>query len=137
MKTSTKVETAYDFEIEIPGELPTRNQERNADKGNKYGGSNMKKQAEKLCAAKALSLPAMEAIQGEIIFYRSDRKTDPDNIISAIKYIFDGLESAGVIPNDGWRNVKPKLKLDWRLDKHNPRTVVRLKEVEAGLGVRP
>jgi hypothetical protein len=40
-------------------------------------------------------------------------KRDPSNICaSAIKFIEDGLMKAGVIPNDGWKNVLG-IKLDW------------------------
>lgn len=39
-------------------------------------------------------------------WHLSDKRTDPDNIASAVKYIFDGLQKASVIPNDNWEYIK-------------------------------
>jgi hypothetical protein len=40
------------------------------------------------------------------LFVEKDRRRDPSNIMSvAIKVIEDGLQGAGVIPNDGWADV--------------------------------
>jgi Holliday junction resolvase RusA-like endonuclease len=38
-------------------------------------------------------------------WYCKDKRRDPDNIGSAVKYILDGLVSAKIIPNDGWRQI--------------------------------
>jgi hypothetical protein len=35
----------------------------------------------------------------------TDRRTDPDNIASGIKFAYDGLKDAQVITNDGWSQV--------------------------------
>lgn len=119
-------------ELEIPGELPTRNEAINTQKSNKYGGSRLKNKATDRCTWPAKGLPEVEAVKVEATFYRTDRRTDPDNIISAIKYVMDGLEAAGVITNDGWEQVKPPFKLGWALDKRNPRTEVKVLEVKDG-----
>lgn len=40
------------------------------------------------------------------MWYRKDSKTDPDNIAFAKKFILDGLILAGVLINDGWKQIK-------------------------------
>ena len=39
------------------------------------------------------------------IWYCKNKRTDPDNISSGQKFVFDGLMKGGVIKNDGWRQV--------------------------------
>ena len=34
-----------------------------------------------------------------------DKRTDPDNITVGAKFILDGLQEAGIIEGDGWRQV--------------------------------
>lgn len=48
----------------------------------------------------------VESCHFSYLVVEQTRKRDPDNICSsAIKFISDGLVDAGVIPNDGWKNV--------------------------------
>lgn len=48
------------------------------------------------------------------------KKRDPSNVCaSAIKFIEDGLQIAGVIPNDGWDNVLG-IRTYWIKDKESP-----------------
>jgi hypothetical protein len=35
-----------------------------------------------------------------------NRRQDPDNVISAMKYVFDGMVTAGLVAGDGWNNVR-------------------------------
>lgn len=61
-----------------------------------------------------------------IRWYMVNRKKDPDNIAHAAKYIFDGLQAAGVLPNDGWKNVGGGLLHQFAVDPHTPRVEVYL-----------
>ena len=36
----------------------------------------------------------------------SNRKSDPDNIAFAKKFILDGLVKASILANDGWKQIK-------------------------------
>lgn len=120
-----------DYVIEIPIELPTRNQEINATSENKYEGQKLRKKAVGDCQWNFKSLPdSIDPIKIRVEFYRADRQTDPDNIISAIKYVLDALEAEGVIDGDGWANIKPRMCFDWEKDEDDPRTVVRIMEVD-------
>lgn len=49
--------------------------------------------------------PLPEPADYEFIWHRSNRREDPDNIASAIKYIFDAMQQAKLIHNDNWAAV--------------------------------
>ncbi len=66
----------------------------------------------------------------EITFYCKNRRKDKDNMLGGgLKFIFDGLVKAGVIENDGWKQVG-RIIPHFEIDKENPRIEVILKEVE-------
>lgn len=120
-----------EYKFTIPGELPTRNEEINASKKHWGAEGKLKREALERCGWSGIKqIPKLEAVKLEVTFYREDRRTDPDNIISAIKYVIDSLQEYGVIENDGWRQIKPPFDLGWKKDKENPRTEVFLREVE-------
>jgi hypothetical protein len=56
-------------------------------------------------AAKAQRVPKFERIFLRFVWVETDRARNPDNIASAKKYLIDGLVLAGVIRNDGWKEV--------------------------------
>lgn len=121
----------YEYTIQVP--LPTLNELIDASKGNRYSGTRMKKQATDDCTWPAKSLPRMDAVKVKATFYRPTKNYDPDNIVTAgIKVVIDGLQAAGVLENDGWKQIKPPFELGWGLDKNNPRVEVELTEVEDG-----
>jgi Holliday junction resolvase RusA-like endonuclease len=70
-----------------------------------------------------------EKCELEITYYMENRKKDPDNILSSKKFILDGLVQAGVLENDGWKQIKG-FDESWEVDKKNPRVEVEFKEVE-------
>lgn len=45
-------------------------------------------------------------IEINFLYLEPNRKRDPDNIISAKKFILDGMVNAGMIPNDTQRFIK-------------------------------
>jgi len=46
------------------------------------------------------------------------------------KFILDGLVQAGVLSNDGWKQIG-KVTHDFKIDRQNPRVEVELKEIKA------
>lgn len=91
--------------------IPTLNEHDKANRGNRYGGASMKKKATNLCAMyvkKAMNkgfkfddLP----VNLKFDWYVKNRRKDKDNIAFAKKYIFDGMIQAGLIDNDGWKQI--------------------------------
>ena len=93
----------------IPGRLPSYNEIQNLSRG-KFGkyAVNKKKQDVQKRIVQAIQdgqVPAYASADFTFIWYEPNRKRDPDNIISAKKFIFDALQAAGVIENDGWSHV--------------------------------
>ena len=63
----------------------------------------------------------------EIKWYEKNKRRDPDNVFSAIKYILDSLVEAGVFPNDGQKQVAGII--NWiKVDKKNPRIEITIYE---------
>ncbi len=107
----------------IQGELPDLNTYINAERGNKYAGASMKKKATDKVVWSIKESGCKDKFGGfyiGITYYCKDRRKDKDNIAFAKKFIFDGLQKAGTIKNDGWDNV-----LGWyenfEISKDNPR----------------
>jgi Holliday junction resolvase RusA-like endonuclease len=113
--------------ITIPGELPTMNEIIDASKTNKFVFHTMKKQTQEVCmlASMADCQHKYEKIYLKITYYRTNRRYDPDNIAAGKKFILDGLQQAGIIDNDGWKNVTG-WEETWKVDKKNPRVEVEL-----------
>ena len=120
------------MKIEIPGELPTLNQIIKAAKSHYHAYNNMKRENTEKVAWCAKKLPKLEQVALHITWCRKDRRTDPDNVIVAVKFILDGLVQAGVLENDGWKEVAG-ISHEWEIDKDNPRVLVKIEEVEGGV----
>lgn len=109
--------------------LPSLNEHDNANRGNRYGGASMKKKATYACeiyTKNAMNLGfTLEQQPADFIFkwYAKDRRKDKDNLSFAKKYIFDGMVNAGLIENDGWKQIG-----NWEdiflIDKENPRVEI-------------
>ena len=114
--------------FEIPGRLPGMNEIITAAKSHYGKYSSMKKKYTKLVVDSCRKIGPHNSVYLEITWYVPNLKRDPDNIAAGVKFIFDGLVDAGVIPKDtiaynrGWKND------DFILDRDNPRVVVKIFE---------
>ena len=57
-------------------------------------------------------------------WYCKDKRSDPDNILHGVKYILDGMQKSGILPNDGWQNVSGGHIHCFYTDKTNTRVEV-------------
>lgn len=117
--------------LRIEGRLPSMNDVIKANRSNKFAGNTLKQKAtnEVALAAKQQKLKSFtKKINLEFIWYCKDRRRDKDNIMSAQKFIFDGLQKADVIKNDGWKEIG-EIKHRFEIDK-NEGVVVHMTEVE-------
>jgi len=114
----------------IPGALPSMNDIILLARGDKYASNKQKKEYTDMVAflAKQAKLPRMNKVDVAIHWYESDKRRDKDNIMAGTKFIFDGLVMAGVLPNDGWKNIGNISHLFY-VDRTNPRIEVELREV--------
>ena len=114
----------------IPGRLPGLNEVINQNRGNKFAGAKTKKKLTNDIAvlAKAQLKPCSEGCKITFIWFEPNRKRDPDNIASAKKFILDGLVKAGILENDGWKQVKWFVDF-FEVEKSNPGVRVKLAEI--------
>ena len=117
------------MKIVVSGELPGLNKIIDKSKAHHMAFASMKKKNTNLVTWKAKGIPKMESIYLNIKYYCKDRRRDPDNIAAAKKFILDGLVGAGVIENDGWKQVKGWSE-SWEKDKENPRIEIEIKEAD-------
>lgn len=116
--------------ITIPGELTDLNTYIDAERTNRYAGAKIKHNMTYLSFMRARG-HKNDFKRQRIIFrwYCKNQKKDPDNISFAKKFILDGMVKAGVLENDGWKQVAG-FQDEFYLDKQHPRVEVELLEVE-------
>ena len=117
----------------IKGELAAANEITNKNRVNKYAGAKLKRNNTDLiyyeCLAQKLK-PFNNQIDLDITFHCKNKRKDKDNILSgAIKVILDGMIKAGIIVNDGWKEIG-KFNFEFAVDKDNPRIEIEMREVE-------
>lgn len=115
------------YKFIIPGELPTLNEMIDEAKIHWNNYREQKEDHTEAVAweAKRAKLPYIPAVKFEITYFRKTKAYDPDNIAAGKKFILDGLVEAGVLKNDGWKQVKGWTE-EWEVDRDNPRTEVVL-----------
>jgi Holliday junction resolvase RusA-like endonuclease len=117
----------------IPGRLPGLNEITDAARTSKYESANMKKAYTEMVAwcAKSARLPHLSSpVDLVFTWYEPNRKRDKDNIMAGQKFILDGLVTAGVLTNDGWKQIGD-ISHRFRIDKYNSRVEVELIEIKA------
>ena len=122
------------------GEFPTLNEVIRDTKKHWYRYSKGKKDHTKVVRIKALEdyLPILQSdYDGTIVYpiglqfdwYRKNKRTDPDNVAFAKKYILDGLQEADIIGNDNWAIIQG-FRDSFYIDKKNPRVEVSIYKIE-------
>ena len=61
------------------------------------------------------------------VWYCRNKRRDPDNVCSAKKFIIDGLVAAGILSNDGWKQVVG-FSDSFEVDQNSPRVAVTIVE---------
>ena len=95
----------------------------------------MKKKATSLCATyvkKAMNEGfklEKQPTDFEFTWYLKNKRKDKDNVAFAKKYIFDGMVDAGLIENDGWKQVG-NWKEKFNVDKEFERVEIKVSEIK-------
>ena len=116
----------------IPGRLPGMNEITNANRGNRYGGAKLKKEAQTAIgwAIKEAKLtPVKRPFYLHCTWIEPNMRRDKDNVRAGVKFILDALQEMGVIENDGWREVVGFTDT-FRVNKDAPRVIVEIEEIE-------
>lgn len=114
--------------FEIQGHLPDMNTMIDAAKCKWGAYRDMKRTHTDRIAWTCKRIKPFNKIDITVHWICKDRMKDKDNITAGTKFILDGLVSAGVIKNDGWKEVGA-ITHGFTVDKKNPRIIVTLKEV--------
>ena len=93
----------------IDGRIKGLNAIINANRSNKYAGASLKKDITEALAwqIKGERLSRLDGLRHyRFTWYEPNRRRDPDNVASAIKFVLDAMQQAGIIENDGWKQVQ-------------------------------
>lgn len=116
----------------IPGELPTMNEIVKVSKSHPMAYANMKKKYTGLVVLQARKLKRVDRADFHITWHCKDKRKDKDNISGGgTKFLLDGLVAAGVIDNDGWKQVGD-ITNKFAVDKENPRIEVEITPIQEG-----
>ena len=118
----------------IPGKLPDLNEIINMAK-QKWSYKDLKK-AETDRVAWELTRQGAKRLQQftkpiavTLTWYCPNRRKDKDNILAGCKFIFDAMQSVGLIKNDGWNQIA-RIVPEFEVDKDNPQVEIEIEEVE-------
>lgn len=91
----------------LPMRLPNLNQLIERAKTSPHAYGKLKKTSTSQIAVLLRRLEPVPPAWWCFVIYEPERRRDPDNLLSAAtKLVFDALQQAGKIPNDGWEQVK-------------------------------
>ena len=111
----------------IPMRLPGLNEYIDAERTHRQKAAAMKRRVQRdisACILDQLGGAAYDCpVDIEYTWYEADRRRDKDNIAFAKKFINDALVECGVLPNDGWRNIRTMFDM-FDVDATNPRVEV-------------
>lgn len=115
--------------ISIPGELCDLNTYIDALNNNRYQGNDIKQTETDRVAWQCKGKGTANNVHICFNWFCKDKRKDKDNVCFAKKFILDGLVKAGVLPNDGWNNIR-SFTDEFGIDKDNPRVEIEISEVE-------
>ena len=115
----------------IPGELPGLNEiiEYSKEHWAKYAGEKHNRTEEIAYLAKSQIKGKYQKVDLAFTWFCKNKKRDKDNIIAGQKFVLDGLVAAGIIENDGWKQIGNIFHY-FEIDGENPRIEIIIKEAE-------
>ena len=115
----------------IPGKLEGMNNLILANRTNRFLGAKVKRSNTDLCAwaIRAAKLRKVERypVTIWIEWTEPNGKRDPDNTASAKKFVLDGLQAAGIIQNDGMKQIGSFVDT-FRINAGDPHVTVTIYE---------
>ena len=114
------------MKIIIPGEFTTLNEYIDAERGNKFAAAELKKQETLRVEMETLDIDCPRfnyPLDLTVFWYRRNRRSDPDNVSFAIKFILDGLQQSEILDGDGWKHINSICHV-FVIDKDDPRVEI-------------
>jgi len=110
--------------VTIEGRFPSLNDYIKALQQHRLRGAAMKSDETERVRLHFLSHPKLDIpVYISLTWYEPNTRRDPDNIVFAKKFIFDGLVKAGVIPDDSQKWIVGFEDMV-NVDKENPRVEI-------------
>jgi Holliday junction resolvase RusA-like endonuclease len=101
--------TGNQHSFTITTKLPTLNEYILAERTNKFAGAALKKKFTDICSWQSLQLRGKvnkdEIHSVTIDWHLPTKKSDPDNVSFAVKFLLDGLVTASILKNDGANQI--------------------------------
>lgn len=118
------------MKLTVHGEFPTLNEIIKVAKSHPMAYANQKKDYTAQTMIYTRNKYKIEGLNDyTFVWYRKNKRADPDNVQVGTKYIFDGLIKGGCLENDGWKQIN-SITHKFKVDKKNPRVEVFISEVE-------
>lgn len=114
------------MKIILPGEFTDLNTYVNAERTNRFLAASVKKNETERVYGECKKQKIKPINHDQILtfyWYCTNMKKDPDNICFAKKFILDGMRLAGVLKNDGWKQIAGFYDI-FIVDKENPRVEI-------------
>lgn len=93
----------------VSSTLPALNEYINKERGSKMGAAQIKKKVTTNIRWEILSQKVKrvdDLIDLKLFWIQPNNKKDPDNVFFGIKFILDAMVAAGVIEQDGRKNIR-------------------------------
>jgi Holliday junction resolvase RusA-like endonuclease len=93
----------------IQSQLPTLNDYIQKERGNWAAAASIKKKGTMAVQLEVMSQnrkPIEGIVDVDLYWIVPDNRQDPDNVFFATKYILDGMVKAGVLKEDGRKNIR-------------------------------
>lgn len=119
----------HTYKFTIPHELTDLNSYIQAERSNRYAAADIKSTMTYICTLYAKQLKHIsKRVKLTFTWYCKNQKKDPDNIAFAKKFILDALVKAGVLENDGWKQIAG-FEDYFEIDADKPRVEIEIREV--------
>ena len=115
--------------------LPGLNEYIDLCRRNKYQAAKFKEKTEDDIIAE-IRYQGIRSIPGSNVYsfkwVERDKRRNKDNVSMARKFVFDAMVKAGMIDNDGWKQIAGGFKDDFDVDKENPRVEITITQEVQG-----
>lgn len=121
------------YRLVVEGRLPGLNEYIAAERSNRYKAAKLKREAQEVIGyairTQLRGVRIRNPVAMRYLWVEANRKRDKDNITFARKFIQDALVEAGVLRNDGWKEIEG-FSDSFAVDEKRPRIEVEITEWE-------
>lgn len=118
--------------------IPTANQYMNYERTHRQRAATVKRNTETALVAECRKQRAQPVADYPVhlnyLWFRRDKRTDKSNIIFGQKFVEDALQTAGVLRNDGWKEID-SIVHEFAIDQRSPRLVLTITQAQENANV--